>query len=84
MRLVRRVMARTRRQSRWVRRFLFVINRELKNEQRKPHIFLKLDHPQNLICAMKALFVSVFVWHMFHNHIIKSCHYLQSERQKLI
>ena len=42
MRLVRRVMARTRRQSRWVRRFLFVINRELKNEQRKPHIFLNL------------------------------------------
>ena len=36
MRLVRRVMARTRRQSRWVRRFLFVISRELKNEQRKP------------------------------------------------
>ena len=43
MRLVRRVMARTRRQSRWVRRFLFVISRELKNEQRKPHIFLKLS-----------------------------------------
>ena len=43
MRLVRRVMGRTRRQWRWVRRFLFVINRELKNEQRKPHIFFRLS-----------------------------------------